>query len=1082
MPTQKAAGVTAPKRTPKGASTAAAAKRAANLIRRRRKKEPPATPEAPAKRGRPGRPVTPPKVSDTAGTEAESGLVLPNTHCQVPEAVADVKRALEGLNTDPTAPVTKRPKLNLGQATDDSEALKDLSVGDEPDADAEEPAVAAASEHEPGQTADTRQSTGPTGSTSKLELADIDPGINAVYLMKVKDNITKILDHAVFGDLANPATQPSVTPSLPQWQRTTHQQHMAASGSFTCSQNLFSLDLLTMPSKKVPVNTFKIKSLRETLLSRPTTEWPGNIPIDAVLSTHEQMDPMLRFGRVKISSPPEVPHAVLEQVVEDIDNGMADEDLQVWRALLLSSPVKYGVIDNENDRYKSSINIRESISTLGDVVKRTSLDRGHEVMEAKERAESDTKTQMTPKDCVTWWTTNITLDPTAEPVKVGFVDATVTVFKRLMWALPDTASLVTYYDHSGSGLFDSMYKLEKIVQKGGEGKGIHWCVVGVIHLVKKKIYNPAELSVRVLSGKGMPGGKGVLDLLTTQQEAAFELVAYAQRTKYEPCLTKRMTRWSQGADVYSQDMEKDPTLFAVLKPSSRALLKLFEEIVFSDEYFSALKTIKLQNKSIAWALSNTFKDKLEAIEHTLMHETMGRPTSGPTSSGEDGEKEDDDGKVSMHALKGVSDGTEGDDPAPSTLPQAIQDKDTTVLLKFKSYATNMYGRHCNLFVDPGDADALVALFKTVSFASVEYVANQKHLGVLYDCKLAGQASARPHLRIVPFRDAQSQRTIRAALALGDGKSIPTGHIYFLMDGHVHGNEARMLKCFQTASGKAIPKHKQTIYSTTTQKSESGRKDKVRGTASVSQVEFIHMVTKDVLAVPDIKRLHQEDSTQGDLIGPYDVPSKTDPTVWKVKHKAKTTLYGAGIGQCGGQAMSGVQVDANDKGPAGTDTVPFTYFGRNPKQYAELGHSYCVDSWLDLTGNDGTLAAVCVKQGKAYCGVCFTQEHKDGLQEHIINQIFRSFQTNGDPLYQPELATLLGQSKAPPAKPTPKADPPGPVPKKDGKPPPQATPKKPPGAVPNGKAGSLLAGLGSMTKEELLAKLSEIGDDDEGEEE
>ena len=98
------------------------------------------------------------------------------------------------------------------------------------------------------------------------------------------------------------------------------------------------------------------------------------------------------------------------------------------------------------------------------------------------------------------------------------------------------------------------------------------------------------------------------------------------------------------------------------------------------------------------------------------------------------------------------------------------------------------------------------------------------------------------------------RSIKATVGLGNGNSIPVGFIYCVWDGRVHGNEARMMKGFVDSEGKALGKHKLWMFVSSTQSSEAERKDKVRGTGSIAQVEFLYLVTGELLVVPTRDRL------------------------------------------------------------------------------------------------------------------------------------------------------------------------------------------------------------------------------------
>ena len=364
---------------------------------------------------------------------------------------------------------------------------------------------------------------------------------------------------------------------LALWARDAHDAAVAAGTSLTSGMNLFSMDLLSLPSEHVPINRRKVQLIQDTHLSRPTRRMPGGVPTTVALNMGE--NPIVRFGKLKVVSPIEPLHAVVFQIASDIVAGRLEAaDIKTWRHLLLCCPVTLVRVDNAQSTYSSIINEREGLSTLGDAIKRTNLDRGWEVMETKallDGGNRDTSVEETAQ----WYVTNIRLNPSAEPVHQAFITSVFSVWKRFMGVAEcaDAVAMVIATDHAGSPLWNSMYKLLELVKKGGTPRGIHWCVAGVHGLVNQKIYLPSEVSIRVLSGKGMPNGRGLLDLLLYALELAEGLVAHAQRNQYESAMVTVLERWLRGYDVYASDLAKDATFIGTLKPSSQAFLKLFED-------------------------------------------------------------------------------------------------------------------------------------------------------------------------------------------------------------------------------------------------------------------------------------------------------------------------------------------------------------------------------------------------------------------------------------------------------------------------------------------------------------------------
>ena len=99
------------------------------------------------------------------------------------------------------------------------------------------------------------------------------------------------------------------------------------------------------------------------------------------------------------------------------------------------------------------------------------------------------------------------------------------------------------------------------------------------------------------------------------------------------------------------------------------------------------------------------------------------------------------------------------------------------------------------------------------------------IGVLFDHKASGEANSRPHLRMVAFRDEFCIGSIKGVIQAfnsllgGEAEGLPDQGLFFMMDGHVHGNEIRMTsKPFTDAKGKPLKKEKKLLFLTKTQSS------------------------------------------------------------------------------------------------------------------------------------------------------------------------------------------------------------------------------------------------------------------------
>ena len=53
----------------------------------------------------------------------------------------------------------------------------------------------------------------------------------------------------------------------------------------------------------------------------------------------------------------------------------------------------------------------------------------------------------------------------------------------------------------------------------------------------------------------------------------------------------------------------------------------------------------------------------------------------------------------------------------------------------------------------------------------------------------------------------------------DESELPPGHLFFILDGKVHGNLEASHTCFADSNGKMLPKTKKLLYLQTTEASE-----------------------------------------------------------------------------------------------------------------------------------------------------------------------------------------------------------------------------------------------------------------------
>lgn len=136
------------------------------------------------------------------------------------------------------------------------------------------------------------------------------------------------------------------------------------------------------------------------------------------------------------------------------------------------------------------------------------------------------------------------------------------------------------------------------------------------------------------------------------------------------------------------------------------------------------------------------------------------------------------------------------------------------------YARNKYHRYVKLVADPGSAEGVMEIIKAHPINELQGMPGKDYVCVLYESGKAGEASARPHLRIANCRAQHMKNCIRGVLmAQGDGPELPAGHLFFILDGKIGGNTEAAHKCFVDSNAKLLPKIKKAFYIQTSEESE-----------------------------------------------------------------------------------------------------------------------------------------------------------------------------------------------------------------------------------------------------------------------
>ena len=380
--------------------------------------------------------------------------------------------------------------------------------------------------------------------------------------------------------------------------------------------------------------------------------------------------------------------------------------------------------------------------------------------------------------------------------------------------------------------------------------------------------------------------------------------------------------------------------------------------------------------------------------------------------------------------------THADDQSVETLWAQMSDED-------KEHWSGVFSKHVRTYVRflpdvHKTSNGLEAAIRGTPLANMA----SDLLGLVvffYDVKKSGESGHRPDLRQPPLRDREYMRLVRAALT---GRTpgevtentpqatLRPNEVALLLDGGRRGLASRLHAPWKegtTKEGKPqlneddvddpedapeepeeeekpgfVATEVQVAY---TEASLAANRKRLRGTASIKQVETLHVLSCKRLQLPDRKRLHYDGTTAGNLLAGVSAPKIED--TWHVPWGEKKKMLGKAIIPVGGRTIG---ADAGEEGATrrtATTMVPMAYHTGPEELYEELCHDFHAKLIIDLTPLDERLAYVCLKRRHGYLGITFSEAHAQALEARLVHRMKLAMAEPGSCCFNPHYRKALG---------------------------------------------------------------------------
>ena len=352
-------------------------------------------------------------------------------------------------------------------------------------------------------------------------------------------------------------TDPSIPPHMRSPRRAFNEvecsANLAAGMKYECGLNIFWLNWFESLTNMAPIPEFKVRWLQNHFFRTIADDFPNGWRLFIALKTGENPNSMR--GSLLVLSPLELIWSFVLGVKEVLP-GISEDEKLLLRKAMLTIPVEFHTIDDLKTRLFKCHALREAITQAGDSVRRSATARMMDIIESKRLLDSTTTGQpLGAAACAKLWAENVKMseNENSEPIKVGFVDAVFTIEKRMLRNTHIAKLIVDADQNMPNNPFNSVYKFDTIIKKAGTEPAIRWCVAGCLDLVKSGVITSGELAVRQLSGRGLPGGKGLLDTLLGKFELGHHLANTAISIKLHSNLVSKLNRWLDGHNEYRKD-------------------------------------------------------------------------------------------------------------------------------------------------------------------------------------------------------------------------------------------------------------------------------------------------------------------------------------------------------------------------------------------------------------------------------------------------------------------------------------------------------------------------------------------------
>lgn len=861
-----------------------------------------------------------------------------------------------------------------------------------------------------------------------------DDAVGTDHLLKIHEAIKTIREHHAFADIdtAEPLT-------IGQGgQQQSFDKDMAAKAlsgvthSHKCGCNLFWSDLLWMANHRVPINFGQIRAIQKELpYDKPPIVFPFEVTVAVENKSQAAHRPDSGWPRL---SPPEPVHAMLLSMQEAIQNHVSDGCLKDWRRLCLTVPFSFEMVAVGEPRFWRAQNLREQAVQHGLVVQMSLRQRIFDVAGFKLAKEKATGQDFSAEKVAKLYAQHLKLASNSEAISNSFVEDALAIHKRVL-SLDPCQKCLEWADREllNNNPWKSIYSLKAMLDRASTADNVIWAMQGLLDGFRVGFLDSSTFAVNRIKDPRA----SYVEVLKMKRDLKNHLLdEWLENTLELDAKWKATLRGVFGAfdsvrskyAPYPDGKEADSAWLLGAPESVVSTAEFLEQVLYLDTFDTRYRdAVKSKHEVDDFLGYSTIAAKLSELEKMARADKKPKPAASADVAEE----------------KAAAPAAESSEPAAASADQEGNGPESTMgklsdddRQLWRQQMLKTIRTHVRFLAEPKTQADLEQQLRDCGYACLKGDPTGQVL-LHFDLKKFGEPLTRPDLRTPTLRDGQYNKLVRAVLNARTGPDEPAalhnGDVALLLDGGKSGNKTKLLQPWREGTSKESNKKAEAeaeddeeaeedepdddkpnfvvdrLMVAYTEESLAARKQRVRGTGTLKQLETCWLVTSKKLNLPTRPRKHFEGSSTGDLLSGVALPSLASE--WKVPWQLKKEILGKkNLVAVGGKTKYGSE-EPKMSNRSSNGEEPLCYWSMPLNWYEELIHQYYGKLVIDITPGDGRFAWASLLTRTGYVGICYTQEHVEALEKRIFELLEAEMIDSKSPLFNHAYCVAVGKSAA-----------------------------------------------------------------------